>query len=202
MTSLPEAVQRLAPAKLNLRLRVMQRDETGYHGVETLLLALELSDRITLVPGGTGIRLEVDGDPGVPADSTNLCWRAADLLFRTAGIDPAVTIRLEKRIPSAAGLGGGSSDASSVLVALNEMLDLPVGEELLPQLAGELGSDVPFGLVGSPFRPLPTLAWDRAPAASAPPADRPPGADRGSAVRCIGRRCIPVAGGGPQGGRS
>ena len=157
MTSLPEAVQRLAPAKLNLRLRVMQRDETGYHGVETLLLALELSDRITLVPGGTGIRLEVDGDPAVPADSANLCWRAAVLLFRTAGIEPAVTIRLEKRIPSAAGLGGGSSDASSVLVALNEMLDLPVGEELLPQIAGELGSDVPFGLVGSPL----ALGWER-----------------------------------------
>ena len=157
MTSASGTVRRLAPAKLNLRLRVLQRDETGYHGVETLLLALELSDRITLVPGPAGIGLEVEGDPGVPADSSNLCWRAAESLCGAAGIDPAVTIQLEKRIPSAAGLGGGSSDAAAVLVALNEMLNLPLEREDLLRIAGELGSDVPFWLVDSPL----ALGWER-----------------------------------------
>lgn len=150
-------MQRPAPAKLNLRLCVLQRDETGYHGVETLLLAVELSDRIALSPGPAGIRLVVEGDSGVRADSTNLCWRAAESLYRTAGIEPAVTIMLDKRVPSAAGLGGGSSDAAATLVALNEMLHLPVGRDQLARLAGELGSDVPFGLVGSPF----ALGWER-----------------------------------------
>ena len=157
MISSAETVRRLAPAKLNLRLRVLQRDETGYHAVETLLLALELSDRITLLPGPAGIRLEVEGDPGVPADSSNLCWRAAESLCGAAGVDPAVTMQLEKRIPSAAGLGGGSSDAAAVLVALNEMLNLPLGREELLRIAGELGSDIPFGLVGSPL----ALGWER-----------------------------------------
>ncbi len=157
MSRATETVRRLAPAKLNLRLRVLQRDETGYHGVETLLLALELADRITLTPGPAGIRLEVTGDPAVPADSTNLCWRAARSLYGTAGIDPALTIELDKRIPSAAGLGGGSSDAAATLVGLNELLGLPVGPEQLARIAGELGSDVPFGLAGSPF----AFGWER-----------------------------------------
>ena len=152
-----ETVRRLAPAKLNLRLRVLQRDETGYHSVETLLLALELSDQIVLSPGPAGIRLAVEGDPGVPVDSANLCWRAAESLCRTADIEPAVSIELDKRIPSSAGLGGGSSDAAVTLMALNEMLGLPVGREQLTRLAGELGSDVPYGLVGSPF----ALGWER-----------------------------------------
>jgi 4-diphosphocytidyl-2-C-methyl-D-erythritol kinase len=154
----PETVRRLAPAKLNLRLRVLQRDETGYHGIETLLVALDLSDRVSLVPGSAGIELEVDGDSsGVPADSSNLCWRAVESLCEAAGIDPAVSIQLEKRIPSAAGLGGGSSDAAATLVALNEMLGLPLGREQLLRIAGELGSDVPFGLVSSPL----ALGWER-----------------------------------------
>ena len=157
MSGSTKLLQRFAPAKLNLRLRVFQRDETGYHGVETLLLALELSDRIALTPGASGIRLAVEGDPGVPADSNNLCWRAAESLYGAAGIEPAVSIVLEKRIPSMAGLGGGSSDASATLVALNEMLGLPVGPEQLTRIAGELGSDVPFGLVGRPF----ALGWER-----------------------------------------
>ncbi len=157
MNSSAGTVRRLAPAKLNLRLRVLQRDETGYHGVETLLLALELSDRITLAPGPAGIGIEVEGDSGVPADSSNLCWRAAESLCAAAEIDPAVTIQLEKRIPSAAGLGGGSSDAAAVLVALNEMLNLPLEREQLLRIAGELGSDVPFWLADSPL----ALGWDR-----------------------------------------
>jgi len=157
MSGSPRTLRRFAPAKLNLRLRVLQREETGYHGVETLLLALELSDRITLTPGAPGIRLDVEGDPGVPADSTNLCWRAAESLYRATGIEPAISIQLEKRIPSAAGLGRGSSDASATLLALNELLGLPVGLEQLTQIAGDLGSDVPFGLAGSPL----ALGWER-----------------------------------------
>ena len=157
MSGSARTLQLFAPAKLNLRLRVLHRDETGYHGVETLLLALELSDRIALTSGAPGIRLEVEGDPGVPADSTNLCWRAAESMYKATGIEPAISIKLEKRIPSAAGLGGGSSDAAATLLALNELLGLPVGPEQLQQIAGDLGSDVPFGLAGSSF----ALGWER-----------------------------------------
>ncbi len=152
-----DTVRRVAPAKLNLRLRVLQRDEAGYHGIETLLLSLELADTVALNTGPAGIRIEVEGDSEVPTDSTNLCWRAAEALFRTAGIDPRLTIRLEKRIPSSAGLGGGSSDAAAVLVGLNEMLDRPLDYSSLLSIAGGLGSDVPFGLVGGPF----ALGWER-----------------------------------------
>ena len=157
MSSGAGIVRRLAPAKLNLRLRVLQRDEAGYHGVETLMLALDLADRLTLAPGQAGIELDVEGDPGVPSDSSNLCWRAAAALYEAAGIDPAIRIRLEKKIPSAAGLGGGSSDAAAVLAASSEILARPIERERLFRIAGGLGSDVPFGLVASPF----ALGWER-----------------------------------------
>lgn len=157
MTPGSDTVRRLAPAKLNLRLRVLQRDEAGYHGVETLMLSLDLSDTVELSPGRAGIRIEVEGNPAVPADSTNLCWRAAEAVFHTAGIDPRLTIRLRKRIPSSAGLGGGSSDAAAVLVGLNDMLDRPLEFSDLLAIAGGLGSDVPFGLIDDPF----AFAWER-----------------------------------------
>jgi 4-diphosphocytidyl-2-C-methyl-D-erythritol kinase len=148
---------REAPAKLNLRLRVLEQDAAGYHGVETLLIRLRLADRITVRSADPGIRLEVLGDPSVPASEGNLCWRAADMLHRELKLEPAVSIRLEKRIPTAAGLGGGSMDAAAVLLALTALPGLGMERERLVELAGELGSDVPFGVCGAEF----ALGWER-----------------------------------------
>jgi 4-diphosphocytidyl-2-C-methyl-D-erythritol kinase len=156
-----------APAKVNLFLRVLAREESGYHQVETLFQALELSDQVTLevVDGGGGIELEVEG---VPTDAlgppeTNLAVRAARLLLSAVARElvgwdpPSVRIHLAKRIPHGAGLGGGSSDAATVLRGLNELLGRPLESSRLVTLGGSLGADVAFFLCGSPL----ALAWGR-----------------------------------------
>ncbi|MGB5303633.1 MAG: 4-(cytidine 5'-diphospho)-2-C-methyl-D-erythritol kinase [Gemmatimonadota bacterium] len=154
----PEALVLLAHAKLNASLRVLAREEGGFHSVETILLRLELADRVeletTLEPG---IHLEVTGDASVPADHRNLCWRAAEALHGHVGREGGTRIRLEKRVPAGAGLGGGSADAAAVLRGLNELWRRPLDGDALLRLAGELGSDVPFGLCNAPM----VLAWER-----------------------------------------
>jgi 4-diphosphocytidyl-2-C-methyl-D-erythritol kinase len=152
-----DQVTREAPAKLNLRLRVLERDVAGYHAVETLLLQLQLADRVTVRSGKPGIHLEVVGDEGIPSDARNLCWKATDALHRALDVEPAVSIRLEKRIPTAAGLGGGSMDAAATLRALTKLPGLEADSERLISIAGELGSDVPFGLCPLPL----ALGWER-----------------------------------------
>jgi len=147
-----------AHAKLNVSLRVLAREESGFHSVETVLLRLELADRIELeTTVEPGIHLEVTGDASVPADDRNLCWRAASALHQHAGREGGTRIRLHKNIPAGAGLGGGSADAAAVLRGLNEAWGRPLKGSALLSLAGELGSDVPFGLCGSPM----VLAWER-----------------------------------------
>lgn len=136
-------------AKVNLCLRVLGKRADGYHEVETVLHTIALWDRIRLSPasGGPRISLKVNS-ADVPADDSNLCWRAAELLAKRAGATPAVSIELEKSIPAGAGLGGGSSDAAATLAGLIRMwgLDLPPSE--LADLAAEIGADVPFFLRG------------------------------------------------------
>jgi 4-diphosphocytidyl-2-C-methyl-D-erythritol kinase len=146
-----------AHAKLNVSLRVLGREESGYHSVETVLLRLDLADELILQPIGPGISLEVRGDTSIPAGESNLCWRAADAFATRGRLAPDVTIELIKRIPAGAGLGGGSADAAAVLQGLNRMADQPLNAEALAQIGGGLGSDVPFGLGASPM----ALAWGR-----------------------------------------
>ena len=150
----------VAPAKLNLRLRVLGRRPDGFHAIETLLVRLRLADAVELETDGEGIELHVEAPAKygvVPEDETNLCWRAARMLYEAVGRPPAVRIRLTKRIPAAAGLGGGSSDAAAVLVGLNRRLGGPLEPAALVALAGRLGSDVPFFAAEAPC----ALAWDR-----------------------------------------
>ena len=146
----------LAPAKLNLRLRVLGQRVDGYHSIETLFLRLGLADEL-VIDEAPGLRLEARGDFEVPAGATNIAWRAADAFFEKSGRSSAASIHLVKRIPVAAGLGGGSSDAASVLAGLNQRHDHLFDREQLMALAGRLGSDVPFFLAGVPF----ALAWGR-----------------------------------------
>jgi len=146
-----------AHAKLNLRLRVLAREESGFHGPETIFLRLALADRVEVEPGPPGISIEVEGDDRVPAGPENLCVRAAHAAFETAGVSPALRIRLVKRIPAEAGLGGGSADAAAVLAALAGWPGLEEIRRRAASLGAAIGSDVPFGLSRAPM----ALAWER-----------------------------------------
>lgn len=146
-----------APAKVNLRLVVLAREESGYHALETLFCAIGLSDSIEIRRGEPGIRLEVEGGIETGPAERNLAVLAAERFYRETGEEPGIGIRLLKRIPSEGGLGGGSSDAAAVLVALNALHGEPLPRAALLQAAVELGADVPFFLCGSPL----ALAWGR-----------------------------------------
>ena len=130
-----------AYAKVNLGLSVLGRRSDGFHDVDTLLVRLELCDTLTLNPSEKGVRLELTGADIDASPEQNLAYRAAELYLRKAGVTGGVEIRLEKRIPVAAGLGGGSADAGAVLRGLKQLY--PVNVDIL-MLAAELGSDVPF----------------------------------------------------------
>jgi 4-diphosphocytidyl-2-C-methyl-D-erythritol kinase len=137
-------------AKVNLTLRVGPRREDGYHDVQTLMQSIGLADTLT-VAGRSGPFGLLSRSPGVPTDRTNLVWRAAELLWRDLGRpgDPRdAHIKLEKQIPVAAGLGGGSADAAAALVGLNTVWAGGRTRRDLIRLAAELGSDVPFFLHG------------------------------------------------------
>jgi 4-diphosphocytidyl-2-C-methyl-D-erythritol kinase len=152
-----EAVRIAAPAKLNLRLCILARESTGFHTLETVFCAISLADALEVRAGAAGIALRSEGDVEMGPPDRNLAVRAAERFYRELGRAPALEITLRKRIPSAAGLGGGSSDAAAVLRALNALHDEPFPCEVLLQLGSELGSDVPFFLCGSPL----ALAWGR-----------------------------------------
>src|SRR5690554_1667770 len=102
-----------APAKINLRLVVLGRDLSGYHSLETIYCGISLSDTIHVERSDRGVKLEVTGEIDTGPPEQNLVIRAAHRFYDQVGLDPAVTIHLSKRIPSAAGLGGGSSDAAA-----------------------------------------------------------------------------------------
>jgi len=138
------------PAKINLTLRVGPVRLDGYHEVRTLLQSLALSDTLALTPRPGPFALTVHG-PGAPAGQDNLVWRAATAFWQALGRtgDPRdVHVRLEKQIPLAAGLGGGSADAAAMLAGLNVIWDARRPRHALMDLAGTLGADVPFFLHG------------------------------------------------------
>lgn len=133
-------------AKVNLTLEVLGKRADGYHEIATVMQAVDLSDRITLDEADD---LELRSSvPDIPTDSSNLAWRAAAALREAAGFRGGVHITLDKRIPVAAGLGGGSSNAAGVLVGLNRLWGLRWPVERLDEVAATLGSDVPFFLRG------------------------------------------------------
>jgi 4-diphosphocytidyl-2-C-methyl-D-erythritol kinase len=139
-----------APAKINLWLRVFPPDETGYHPLDTLFCAIDLSDEIEIKDAKPGINLEVRGADVGPHEK-NLAYRAALEFFTATGISAALSIVLNKNIPAGAGLGGGSSDAAAVLMGLNEHYENPLPESDLMAMGARLGSDVPFFLCSSSF---------------------------------------------------
>jgi 4-diphosphocytidyl-2-C-methyl-D-erythritol kinase len=155
--AVPDRVTVAAPAKVNLRLCILAREESGYHALETVFCALSLADEVTVARGGAGIRLEMEGGADVGPPEGNLAVRAAERFYREISEPAAIDLHLAKRIPAAAGLGGGSSDAAAVLRALNALHGDPLSRPMLLQMGVELGADVPFFLCGSPL----ALAWGR-----------------------------------------
>lgn len=140
-----------APAKLNLHLRVFDPRGDGFHSIESLFVTLGLRDdvEIELAPGG--IEFRATGDYEVPHGADNLCVAAAASFFDEIGREAGARIRLAKRIPVAAGLGGGSSDAASVLLGLNHLHGEPLKQAELADVGVRTGSDVPFFLLQQPF---------------------------------------------------
>ncbi|MDB5313098.1 MAG: ispE [Gemmataceae bacterium] len=143
----PDGLVVAAPAKLNLFLEVLGKRPDGYHEIETLMAAVDLFDTLELRPAAAG-KLDLECDPpGLPTGPDNLVYKAADRLRARAG-RPALgaSIRLTKRIPTQAGLAGGSSDAAAALVGLNRIWGLDLPEPELAIVAAEVGSDVAFFL--------------------------------------------------------
>jgi len=151
-----EKVRLAARAKVNLRLEVLAREASGYHQLETVFCALDFADDVEIDIGDPGLTLEIDGAE-LPTGPDNLVYRAAHAFFERASIEPCAAIRLKKRIPAGAGLGGGSSDAAVTLRGLNLLLHQPLEHQALLELAINIGSDVPFFLCGSSL----ALAWGR-----------------------------------------
>ena len=143
-----------APAKVNVHLGVGPLRDDGFHELSTVYLAVSLFDTVTAGPGdGLALTVSGEGTAGrgadlVPTDHRNLVWRAADLLAASAGVPADATLQIEKSIPAAAGLAGGSADAAAALVALDALWGTRASREDLLDLAAQLGSDVPFSLVG------------------------------------------------------
>ncbi|WP_144683802.1 4-(cytidine 5'-diphospho)-2-C-methyl-D-erythritol kinase [Desulfobotulus alkaliphilus] len=137
-----------APAKVNLILRIRGKRADGYHELQSLMCPIELFDGLWLSPGRPGIRIRVKNGKGlVPENGENLAVRAAALFYGAAEIPAALDVEMEKNIPVAAGLGGGSSDAAAVLMGLNAVYGHPLSPPELFRLASGLGADVPFFLM-------------------------------------------------------
>jgi len=139
-----------APAKVNLTLRVLGRRDDGFHEIETLMAPITLADRLEIsLRTDQSIRLTCS-DSSVPSDASNLGHRAAAAFAKHTGMKFGVDIHIEKSIPHGAGLGGGSSDAAVVLVALDRLLATKMRTEELERVAATIGSDTPFFIRSQP----------------------------------------------------
>ena len=136
-----------ARAKINISLDVLGKREDGYHELRMIMQTLELHDTVCLERAEGGISLECDSK-WVPRDCTNIAWKAAELMKLSFAIKDGLRIRIIKRIPVAAGLAGGSSDAAAVFRGINEMFGLGLGNNELRKLAKQIGADVPYCIEG------------------------------------------------------
>ncbi|HET7456256.1 MAG TPA: 4-(cytidine 5'-diphospho)-2-C-methyl-D-erythritol kinase [Gemmatimonadaceae bacterium] len=151
-----------AQAKVNLYLRVLAREASGYHQLETLFARLDLADRVVVRVRDDGRRSLDCAGPALPPSGlgpveSNLAWRAAEAYVATAGWPSGFAVELEKHIPAGGGMGGGSTDAGAVLRALNALNPTPLPQQRLFAIASSLGADVPFMTAEAPL----ALAWGR-----------------------------------------
>ena len=140
------------PAKINLNLSVGPQRKDGYHDIATVYQAISLYDEVIAHFGApeSGITVVLTGDyvQGVPTDDRNLAYRAADMIAKEMRLSPDISLHINKSIPVAAGLAGGSADAAAALVAVDQLLGADLGRARLSEFAADLGSDVPFALTG------------------------------------------------------
>jgi len=140
------------PAKVNLQLSVGPLQSDGFHELNTVFQALALYDDVTVkfAEPGCGITLTLSGTTtkGVPTDSSNLAYRAAQLMIDTHDLDSDLAIHIKKDIPVAGGMAGGSADAAGVIVGIDALFDLGLSRDSMEKLAAKLGSDVPFSITG------------------------------------------------------
>lgn len=153
--SVPLSVRVLAPAKINLVLRILDRRTDGYHNLWSLMQTVGVEDEIIISQTGAGstVALHCD-DPSLKTDSSNLVYRAAMAVMEQSGRMEGLDITLAKRIPMGAGLGGGSSDAAATIIGLNQLFNLGWSAEKMARIGHTLGSDVPFFF----FAPSATVA--------------------------------------------
>lgn len=137
-----------ACAKVNLYLDITGRREDGYHLLNTVMQSIDLCDIVTVELNDTGKINVTTSDPLIPENEGNICHKAAKLLLEAVKSGSGVSVHVEKRIPSGAGLGGGSADAAAVLKGLNRLLGEPLEEKTLTELSVNIGADVPFCLTG------------------------------------------------------
>ena len=142
-------VERESPCKVNLLLNILGKRNDGFHELETVMHPVALFDHLRFESASSGIELTCS-HPSLACDSTNLVHRAADAFLRAAQIDAGVKIHIEKRIPLAAGLGGGSGNAATTLLGLNALFGSPLSDGTLAEIGATLGSDVPFFLQSKP----------------------------------------------------
>src|ERR1044071_7135812 len=143
------SLEKSSPCKVNLLLNILGKRPDGFHELETVFHPVNVCDRLEFKRGGSGIQLTCS-NPTLPTDPTNLVHRAATAFLQTARISDGVRIHLEKIIPLAAGLGGGSGNAATTLLGLNELFGAPLNLDQLHAVAVSLGSDVPFFLQTKP----------------------------------------------------
>jgi len=156
VSAAPIAVRVAAHAKINLFLRILARESSGYHQIETAFALLELADDLEVRRTASGVTLDVEG-PDLGPVAENLAVRAARAVLDATGNKFGVALRLTKRIPVRAGLGGGSSDAAATLHAVNALAGNAVPRHELLHLAARLGADVAFFASGAPL----ALGWGR-----------------------------------------
>jgi 4-diphosphocytidyl-2-C-methyl-D-erythritol kinase len=138
-------LEKKSPCKVNLLLNILGKRADGFHELETVMQPVNFCDELAFERDGNGVRLSCS-EKNLPTDSKNLVFRAAADFLAAAKISDGVKIHLEKKIPLAAGLGGGSGNAATTLLALNELFGSPLAMEKISELAAALGSDIPFFL--------------------------------------------------------
>ncbi|MGA9406024.1 MAG: 4-(cytidine 5'-diphospho)-2-C-methyl-D-erythritol kinase [Bacteroidota bacterium] len=134
-----------AYAKINLGLRVLRKREDGFHDIETIFHRINVFDELALEPSDAVISISCDNQR-IPTDENNLCWKAVELLRSEIGTTRGASVHIKKKIPIGAGLGGGSSDAATVLIALPSLWNISIDAATLADIALNIGSDVPFFL--------------------------------------------------------
>ncbi len=142
-------LEKKSPCKVNLILNILGKRADGFHELETVMQPVNFCDELAFERAGNSIQLSCS-DTSLPTDARNLVFRAATKFLAAAEISDGVKIHLEKKIPLAAGLGGGSGNAATTLLALNELFGQPLTLAKLDELAASLGSDIPFFLYGKP----------------------------------------------------